>query len=59
MSQTRILEWKDETIELPSEFFWWMERFDPDMWDSAYTGDIYLAYKAWEAGREFGKMGDA
>jgi len=51
---SRFLEWKNENIEVCDEFLFWYKRFDPDGWDSEYSGTIYALFKAWEAGRAAG-----
>jgi hypothetical protein len=47
-----FFEWAAEPVEVDEEFEKWYKAWEPD-WESEYTGHIYAAWKAWEAGRNY------
>jgi hypothetical protein len=50
---SRILGMWDHDEEVSDEFFEWLEASFPGEWDTAYSGDIYGMWSAWEAGRKY------
>lgn len=58
MSHQILENWPNDgdRIEFPDAFCQWANSFDDTLLPFGYSGEIYMAYKAWSAGREFGKL---